>query len=737
MLRKVLLYCFLISGTLILLWLLLKQGSRQELEKLHEIERYTGKALEDFPSQSVNYLRLLIDRFFDSIHHGGSRLILQLVVIILMARIFSYLARRIGQPSVVGEITAGIVLGPSLLGFIWPELSSFLFPKESLPQLSVLSMMGLMLFMFIIGMEVDINILSRRAQDAVVISHSGITVQFFLGAMLAYFLYGNYAPTGISFVPFALFFGTAISITAFPVLARIIQERNLTRSYLGTLAITTAAVDDVTAWCLLALVIAIVKSGSPLNALLTISMAIAYIAFMFIVVRPFMNRIGSIFDTRENLTKPVVALIFSTLFLSAFITDMIGIHALVGAFLAGAIMPQHYQFKQVLIQKVEDVSVVLLLPLFFITTGLRTEIGLLNNQELWLVCLLIIGVTIAGKMSVVAVIARFLGLSWKNALSMGVLMNTKGLMELVILNIAYDFGVLTKELFTMFVLMALTTTFMTGPLLNLIHWVFRKKESKRLVSEDTHHKILISFGPAKMGKTLVGLAKYFSDDTAPSQVTALHVTTQSDVSPQEALIYERASFGPARKKAEEVNLPLQTHYKVTDDVTGEIEKIINQKKIDLLLVGAAKPLFGEKMLGGKLKTIIENARCDVAVLSDKNFSLLRHLLIIADALHEKYVLEYGCRLARNAQASLTIINANLQNQTDTYLEQLIHILQTQHNIPVTLLENRKPDEDFLKPFDLIVVSDKYWNNTLEYAKPEIRNNFSYLILHKHDPAKKQ
>jgi len=735
MIRKVLLYFFLIGGTLILLWLILKQGTHQELEKLHQIEQFTGKAIHNIPEKSLSFFKIVSHQFTENLQHWIGRIILQLLVILFTARAFSYLFRKIGQPSVIGEIIAGIALGPSLLGYFFPECSLFLFPAESLQNLNVLSMIGLILFMFIIGMEVDINILTNRAQDAVIISHSGITIQFFLGAVMAYFLYGSYAPPGVTFIAFALFFGIAMSITAFPVLARIIQERGLTRSYLGTMAITTAAVDDVTAWCILALVIAVVKSGIVAHALVTISLVMIFILVMLFVVRPFMDKVGSIFDTKENLGKPVVALVFIILLVSSLFSELIGVHALFGAFLAGVVMPQHLQFKQVFSQKIEDVSVVLFLPLFFVTTGLRTEIGLLNSSELWMVCGGIIALATVGKMGAVSLIAKFLGLSWRNSLSLGAMMNTKGLMELVVLNIAYDLGILSKELFTMMVLMALATTFMTGPLLDLIRWAFRKDNEGARVTKSDQHKILISFGPAKMGKTLVELAKYFSNQVAPSHVTALHITPQSDVSPQEALMFERSSFAPAKQKAEEIGLPIETKYRVSQDVTGEISRAVNKKSIDLLLVGGAKPLFGEKVLGGRLKNIIEDVACDVGVLSDKNFSSLRNMLIITDPLEEKFVLDYGFTLARNSKAVVTVINSNLKNQQSTYFENAVETLQSSDNIQVVVLENRKPEEDFLEPFDLIVVSENYWNNIIENLKPEIRNNFSYLILHKYQPAK--
>jgi len=233
----------------------------------------------------------------------------------------------------------------------------------------------------------------------------------------------------------------------------------------------------------------------------------------------------------------------------------------------------------------------------------------------------------------------------------------------------------------------------------------------------------------------VGLARYFSNNAAPSHVTALHITPQSDVSPQEALMFERSSFAPAKQKAEEISLPIETKYRVSQDVTGEISRAVNKKSIDLLLVGGAKPLFGEKVLGGRLKNIIEDAACDVGVLSDKNFSSLRNMLIIVDPLEEKFVLDYGFTLARNSKAVVTVINSNLKNQQNTYFENAVETLQSTDNIQVVVLENRKLEEDFLEPFDLIVVSEDYWNNTIENMKPEIRNNFSYLIMHKYQQAK--
>jgi Kef-type K+ transport system membrane component KefB len=276
---------------------------------------------------------------------------------------------KIGQPTVVGEIIAGIFLGPSLLGLFFPEFSNFLFPIESLNNLQLLSQIGLILFMFIIGMELDITILRKSAHDAVVVSHASIIFPYFLGVSLAYFLYANFAPSNISFTAFALFIGIAMSITAFPVLARIVQERDLTKNHIGTLAITCAAVDDVTAWSLLAVVIAIVKAGDITGALFTIFFSVLYVLFMLLVVKRFLNKIAQTYFTRETVNKPILALLFAILLISSYLTEVIGIHALFGAFMAGVIIPANPSFRRVLADKIEDFSLVFLLPLVY--TGLR------------------------------------------------------------------------------------------------------------------------------------------------------------------------------------------------------------------------------------------------------------------------------------------------------------------------------------------------------------------------------
>jgi len=395
-------------------------------------------------------------------------LLLEIITILFVAKIFGGVITKMGQPSVIGEMIAGIFLGPSIMGFLFPDFFGFLFPVSSLANLQILSQAGLIFFMFIIGMELDLEKLKDKAYNAIVISHTSIIFPYFLGVSVSYFLYEQFAPANVSFTAFALFIGIAVSITAFPVLARILQERGMTKTSLGAIVITCAAFDDVTAWCILAMVIAIVKAGSIVSALFSILFTIVFIITMFYVVRPWIKRIGTKYADSKKLDKKFVMTAFFVLLLSAYITETIGIHALFGAFLAGVIMPKNLSVKEQLMTKIEDVSILLLLPIFFAITGLRTQIGLLNEGYFWIICLLIIFIAVLGKLGGSAFAAKMTGYTWRESFSIGALMNTRGLMELIVLNIGYDLGILSPTLFTILVLMALATTFMTGPLLDLI-----------------------------------------------------------------------------------------------------------------------------------------------------------------------------------------------------------------------------------------------------------------------------
>jgi Kef-type K+ transport system membrane component KefB len=413
----------------------------------------------------------------DNAQHPLPRLILQLIVILLAARVFGSVARRLGQPPVIGEIAAGVLLGPSLLGWVMPDASAFLFPSASMPTLQLLSQVGVLLFMFVVGVELEPSYLRGKAHAAVAVSHFSIIIPFALGVSLSLALYTRYAPPGVPFHAFALFCGIAMSITAFPVLARILEERHLTHTPLGTTAITCAAVDDVTAWSLLAFVVAITTAGGAVEMLLAmVALSVVFVLLMIFVGRPILQRVLNPDTVGDTFSKERMAIVLAVMLSSALVTEIIGIHALFGAFVAGAIMPAGGTFRTVLRDRLESVSSVFLLPLFFAYTGLRTQIGLLDNVVSWAICLGIIAVATAGKLGGTVIAARWTGLPWRDSVALGALMNTRGLMELIALNVGYDLGILTPEIFAMMVLMALVTTAMTGPLLSLsLNWGRRRE----------------------------------------------------------------------------------------------------------------------------------------------------------------------------------------------------------------------------------------------------------------------
>jgi Kef-type K+ transport system membrane component KefB len=396
---------------------------------------------------------------------GLSRLILQLGIILSIASAVGWAFTRLGQPAVLGEMAAGILLGPSLFGLIAPKAFLFVFAPASLDALRLFSQIGVCMFMFAVGMELDLSQLRHSAHRFLVIGHSSILIPYLFGVVLALLLYSSYAQSGASFTPFALVMGISMSITAFPVLVRILQDRELFRTKLGQIATLCAAIGDVTAWCILAFVVAIAGAVNVRAAAFSLMLVGVYVAAMILIVRPLLRRfLGQSLLEESEPTKGVLALVLGTVLLSALSTEIIGIHALFGAFLAGIVMPAGGGFRRKLVLRVEHFSSVLLLPLFFAFIGLRTQIGLLNSSWDWLVCLVIIAVATVGKLGGTSLVSRMVKMSWRESLQLGALMNTRGLMELIVLNIGYDLGILSLRIFTMLVIMALITTIMTGPL---------------------------------------------------------------------------------------------------------------------------------------------------------------------------------------------------------------------------------------------------------------------------------
>jgi Kef-type K+ transport system membrane component KefB len=400
--------------------------------------------------------------------------LLALVVIIALARAVGRLLYRFGQPAVIGEILAGVMLGPSVLGQLSPLLRDALLPAEVAPHLRVIAEIGVIFFMFLVGIELDVAQLRARGRAAIAVSHASIAAPFGLGALLALWLFPRWAPRGVDLHTFVLFVGVAMSVTAFPVLARILTDRGMHGTSIAAVAMTCAAVDDVTAWCLLAFLVGWVHA-EPGAALITVALSLGFVAIVLRVVQVASARLEQHCEQRGALGQGMFALVCVVVLLAAATTELIGIHALFGAFLVGVTIPPTSRLARELRARLADAVVVLLLPSFFTFTGMRTELGLLTGARAWLTCGAVIAVAAGGKLGGAAVAARVTGSSWRQALTLGVLLNTRGLMELIVLNIGLDLGVLSPTLFTMFVVMALVTTAATAPLLSRL----TKRESSR------------------------------------------------------------------------------------------------------------------------------------------------------------------------------------------------------------------------------------------------------------------
>ena len=696
--------------------------------------------------ENVSAWRSFLSSLVESVTHPISILLFQIIIILIAVRIFGWICKKIGQPTVVGEIIAGIVLGPSLLGLYFPEISEFVFPVSSLPNIQLLSQIGLVLFMFIIGMELDLKVIKNRAHDAVVISHASIIFPFALGVVLSLFIYEHFTHNHISFLAFSLFMGIAMSITAFPVLARIVHERGINKTPIGSVVITCAAVDDITAWCLLAGVIAVVKAGTATSALFVILAAIIYVLIMFYVVRPFLKRIADLQTSKNFISKSTIGIFFIMLFLSAYTTELIGIHALFGAFLMGVIIPPNINFRKLFIDKIEDVSLVLLLPLFFVYTGLRTQIGLLNDSYLWTVCLAIIMVAVIGKFVGGALTARFVGQNWRNSLIVGALMNTRGLMELVVLNIGYDLGVLTPEVFAMMVVMALVTTFMTSPALDLIDKIFKKsKNEEESLAENKKLRILVSFENPRIGNKLLTLAHTFvRREQASSELTMIHLSQGNNLYQYNMLEEEYDIFNPVLEKAKELDQPVIPVFEVASETYVKTAQIANKGEYDFLLVGEPDSIYEGNILGNIIgfsnkilhipnivitkllrnkKSSIMSSRLDervqmlvaksdlpVGIFVDKNLPVtIKTVFVPIIDENDEFIGRHMERLARNSYVRITLWDAiGLSDRSIEFVKSIRAINEINPYLFSLWNNNVLIDSDILRKQDLMLISTNSW-----------------------------
>ncbi|MBW4440785.1 MAG: cation:proton antiporter [Plectolyngbya sp. WJT66-NPBG17] len=595
------------------------------------------------------------------------QVLIQILLVIGLSRLVGVGFRRLNQPLVIGEIVAGIMLGPSLFGMIAPSVAAWLFPPETIPFLGVLSQIGLIFFMFLIGLELDPKYLKNGLNVAILVSHVSILVPFSLGTLASLLLYPLVSYEGVSFTAFALFLGAAMSITAFPVLARIITENNLQNSRLGALALTCAAVDDVTAWCLLALAIAVTRYNNMIAAVPTILEAIAYIAFMLTAGRLLLKQFAALYDRTGKLNQTVLAIIYMVVVVSALITELIGIHLIFGAFLVGVVMPKHPGLTRELAQKTEDFVLTFLLPVFFAYSGLRTQIGLLNRPVLWGLCAIVVAVAIVGKYVGTYVAARVSGVEKREASALGWLMNTRGLTELIVLNIGLSLNVISPLLFTMLVIMALVTTFMTSPLLELIYPKQQIRQDTVYQSEQDKsagYRVLVPIANPTTQRGLIELAMAIAIGN-PSKHPPAIVTPLSLIHLDEDYVYESLPIEADRQIAhtnERLQELIQTlepaDYRhlvrpivqVDRDVARATTQIAIRDRADLILVGWHRPAFHSNRLGGRVGQILTTASTDVAVFIDRQSTKLENLLLpYVSNIHTDLGLELALRLLINRE----------------------------------------------------------------------------------------
>ena len=744
-----------------LMYFIIKEGEARQIQEAISV---SNEAPHDLKEGFFVFKDLLM-------HHVESSigiLLLQIIVILITCRLFGWLFAKMQQPTVIGEIVAGIVLGPSVLGHLLPSVSAFLFPLDSLQNINMLSQFGLILFMFAIGMELNITEVRQKLKETILISHTSTIFPFFLGMVTAYFLYNKYAYESTPFLSFALFVSIALSITAFPVLARIIQEKGLTKTHLGTISLASAANGDITAWCLLAVVVAIAQAGSMLSAIYNIGFSFIYLLLMFTVIRPFLRMIGHIYHNKEVVDKGLVAFMFLLLIVSSYLTEILGLHALFGAFVAGVVMPDNIKFRKIMTEKVEDVSLALFLPLFFVSTGLRTEIGLLNSPELWYMCGIFILVAIIGKFGGSLVAARFVGETWKDSLYIGALMNTRGLMELVVLTIGYDMNILTPPIFVMLVLMTLVTTFMTTPLISFIQFcyqVFGKYKSHKVEWQQPQpgvFKVLLSFGRASNGQVMLDVAhQMFAHTKDKLEITALHLTVGSDVNPLHTDNFEEVSFGPILYGAQKLNIPLKTRYEVSNNAGQDICEIANKEGYDFLLVGAGISLsdlpndiaanqyrtsfydkflrhftapeswfYPGELLKDKTKMFIEQSLCPVGVCVNRKFVKASNTLIVIHFAEDLFLLNYADHLKQTTGSDLTILNlmSNEAKDIDLVTQRLFEYTELQHKAIV--YNGNKLTQSVLSAYNFMLISYNTWNLLSEVSNEELQKMPSTLILSK-------
>lgn len=610
-----------------------------------------------------------------------------LVVIMVTARLIGTLAVRIGQPRVMGEVVAGIVLGPTVFGAIAPQLQAAVFPADLIPVLGIVANLGLVFYMFMVGIELDPAALKGRVSQAIAISNASVALPMVLGILVAVPTYELVGPDG-GFAGFALFMGVAMSITAFPVLARILVERRMLARPLGAMTMAAAAIDDVTAWFLIALATAVSASGSGGEVAKTIALAVVFCAVMFLAVRPLVGRVSGAYDEEGRIPAGWLAVLFGGVLVSAYTTEQIGIALIFGAFVMGLVMPRHAELTEDVTQRMEDFVVIVLLPVFFAYTGLRTNIGLLDQPELWLLTGLLLVVAIVGKFFGAMVAARVCGIDWRGSAVIGTLMNTRGLTELIVLNLALELGVISEALFAALVIMALITTFMAGPMLKLLdprneygaplEEAYEQARSEVAAAHPSlltpERAILLAPQSAHGMEQLVALGRLLAASeprrelilarqVRPSRATAYGVRggLQSDAM---LLAEASAQVDAVRDELLAAGIAARSVAYISMDPERDLQRIAAAENIDLVLLDGRRPLLGDVVPGGEVKSMLREAPSDVAALVARDGQRIevgaegRGILVpFGGSDHDWAALELGAWIASATGAPLSLFGA--------------------------------------------------------------------------------
>ncbi len=655
-----------------------------------------------------------------------TRLFAQVIVIVTVSRLLGGAMRWIRQPMVIAEITSGILLGPSLLGWLAPGVSANLFPPESLQMVEMLAQVGLVLFMFLVGLELDPRLLRGQTRSSIAISSASMAVPFLLGLALAYLIHERHASPNTRFSSFGLFMGAAMSITAFPVLARILAERRLIQTKVGALALASAAIGDATAWCVLAFVVAVTRATGLESAVLTTCLATAYVSVMLLVVRPLLARMADRIASPEGIRQNVVAASLVLVFLSSWATELIGIHALFGAFLFGAVVPKHGGMARALAERLEDLVLIVLLPLFFVASGLRTEVGLLDSGERWLLFGLITLVACAGKFGGSAVAARWRGLSWRESSAVGVLMNTRGLMELVVLSIGLDLGVISPAIFSMMVLMALFTTFITSPMLGWLYpWEaqLEPQETAAPPAATTAYSVMICVSYQQAGTGLATMAGVLARGESGGRVDAVHLVPATGrggtAMVGSATEGEDGSdvLAPAIARVTELGLEARALSFISDDAARDICELALARDADLVLLGGHKPVLSQTMLGGVVHDVMSRCPCTVGVLVDRNLERVDKVLVpYLGSAHDRAALALAQRLMITHGAKVTVLHVVRHGRGEEALDPASSgaralvddvFIEDSGQVNMKIIEHRSPADAALaeseRGYDLVIV----------------------------------